>query len=111
MRGQVFARTGEAKIFLIERSLANEQFEKTWPFKPPVTKQLRIERRDHDWIDIEVRELTKLSAALFEKMGRVRVGRSFCFGPIVKLFVFFASCDPVIFHTRKFSNSARDRPE
>src|SRR5437016_822234 len=111
MRDQVLARSRESKIFLIERSLANEQFEKARPFKPPVTKQLRIERCDHDWIDIELRELTKLSAALFEKMGRVRVGRFFCFGPIVKLFVFFASGDPVIFHAGKFSNAARDWPE
>src|SRR5438876_11772171 len=41
-----FAWRSEAQIFM--RRFANEEFEKTRPFKPPMTEQFRIKRDDHD---------------------------------------------------------------
>src|SRR5882724_11589705 len=44
-------------------------------------------------------------------MRGVRVGRFFGLGPIVNLLFRFASRDALIFHTGKFSRTARDRSQ
>src|ERR1700730_9756507 len=111
MTGQIFARRRQLKIFLVERDFSDEQFEKARPFKPPVPEQLRVERNDDDWIDIECRDLAQLPAALLKKMSRVRIGRLFRLLTIVKLFVHVAAGGAVIFHAGEFSRSTRDRAE
>ena len=108
---EILARRRELKIFFFERDLANEQLEKTRPLKPPMPKQLGIERGDDDWIDIERRDLAQLPATLLEKMIGVRIGRLFRRLAIVQFLFQPATGDAVIFHAGKFSHSARDRTE
>src|SRR5438132_409161 len=43
---------GKAKILMWGGRLANERFEKSWPLKPPMTKQFGIERGDHNRIEV-----------------------------------------------------------
>ena len=98
-------------MFLIERGLTDERLEKARPFKPPMSKQFRVEWHNDGWIDIEGGELPKLRAPLFQKMRGMRVSSFFSLSSIVKLLLLFASSDAVIFHTGKFSHAARDRPQ
>ena len=51
MSFEKFAWRGETQIFV--RRFANEEFEKTRAFEPPVTEQFRVKGDDHDWVDIE----------------------------------------------------------
>src|ERR1700736_15355 len=111
MGGQIFARSRQAKIVLIERRFADEKFEKARSFEPPMTEQLRVEGNDNDCIDIGGNELTRLRAALFEKMRGMCIGCLFGGCSVIKLLFLLSPSDPVIFHAGKLPNPAADRAE
>src|SRR3954451_205294 len=68
MRGQVFTRCRKEKIGLCCR-LANEVFQKQWPFEPPVPEQFRVKRGNYDRLEIKFVEFFNLLAALVQKVA------------------------------------------
>src|ERR1700720_4568205 len=108
---QVFTRSRQVKVVLIERGFADEQFEKPRSFEPPMPKQLRVKGSDNDWIAIDGRKLPNLQSALFEEMLRVGVGCFFGRSSIVQILFTFTAGDAVIFHAGKFAQTAGHRAE
>src|SRR5439155_26901957 len=76
-----------------------------------MTKQFRIEGNDHDWIDMECAQSTKLRPALFEEVVGMCVGCFFRRGTIVQFFFRTAASDAVVFDAGELSHLARDGAE
>src|SRR5215472_3852952 len=110
MRGQIFTRRCELEISFV-RGVANELFQENWSFEPPVAKQFRIERRDDNRCETSVADLLNLLPALVQKVDCVLRGRIFGCVSIIELLLVIAARDSVIFHSREFSRSARDRSQ
>ena len=63
--------------------LANELFEETGTFKPPMPEELGIEGNDHNRIKPHRGDFTDLAPAFRNKMTGLRLGHFFCGGWIV----------------------------
>src|SRR5947209_11339067 len=74
MRREVIGWRGETKLVTDDSNFADERFEETRPFKPPVPEELRIERDGDDRIFNQRCQLMKLTLSRFEEVLRVRVG-------------------------------------
>src|SRR5215469_17177052 len=110
MCGQIFTRRCELEIWVV-CSVAYESFEENWSFKPPVTKQFRIERSDNDRFEAKFADFANLLKALFQKVIRMLCRRVFGCRSVIQLFLSARARDPMVFHAREFSDSASDRPQ
>src|ERR1700686_5146314 len=86
MRCQVFTRRGERKIALACNS-ANELFQETWAFAPPVAKQFSIEGSDNNWLKTQFADFANLLSPLYQKVLRMFRRRIFRCRPIIQLFL------------------------
>src|SRR2546423_11851348 len=103
---------GEAKVLVTMGGLAKERFEKLRAFEPPVAKELRVERRYDDRIEVERAQLVELLPARAQEMRGMRLRDLSCDCRVVELLLDLPACDPVIFYAGKFSQSRiRSRPE
>src|SRR6476620_6886699 len=105
MRGQIFTRRCDPEISFV-CCVANELFQENWSFEPPVPKQFRVERRDDDRVETD---FANLLTALFQKVNCMLCCRIFGCRSVIQLFLIAASGDPMVFYSREFSGSARDR--
>src|SRR5438270_819537 len=100
MVGEKLARRCEPESFV--RRFANEKFEKTRAFEPPMPKQFRVKRYDNDRIEVERAKSLKLPPSLFEKMRGVPVRGFFCCIAIVEIFFNTLSGDAMKFSGVKY---------
>src|ERR671918_2114742 len=110
MRGQIFTWRGEPEVSFVCR-VANELFQKNWPFEPPVPKQFRIERSDNDRLETDFADFANLLAALFQKVNCMLCCRIFGCRSVIQLFLVAASGDPMVFYAGEFPGSVRDRSQ
>ena len=101
-----FAWRSEAQIFM--RRFANEEFEKTRPFKPPVPEQFGVEWSHNYWIKTQSTEFAQLHLPLFNKVTGMHLDRFFRCLAIIQFFFLTASGDTKIFYAGEFSAFARD---
>src|ERR1700719_3825322 len=96
MRRKKNAWCGQFELIVSGRHLADESIEKHWPFKPPMTKQLGIERYDHNRVNIPRIQGANLPSALLKKMRSMGIGGFLCCARIVKRFLAVGSGNAVV---------------
>src|SRR5215469_10050689 len=107
---QIFARHREPEISFV-CCVANELLQKNRSFEPPVPKQFCVKRSDNDRLETEFADFLNLFTPLFQKVDCVFCCRFFGPCPVIQLFLIAASGDPMVFHSREFSGSTRDRSQ
>src|SRR6266566_67317 len=104
---EVLARRRQPKTLPLCRS-ANNQFEKTRPFKPPMPEQFGVEWNHYYWIKTHSTEFVQLPLPLFNKVSGMRLDCFFRCLAIVQFFFLTAPGDTKIFYAGEFSASKRD---